>query len=111
MDGLTALEEFTAGTSPANDDTDRDTLPDGWEVENGRDPLVADYQISSGVEHSCALIESNVVCWGSNDSAQSDVPTLTNPIKIVSGGFHNCALDETGVICWGSGDEVLNVPN
>ena len=26
-----------------------DTLPDGWEVENGRDPLVADYQISSGV--------------------------------------------------------------
>jgi len=30
-------------------DTDRDTLPDDWEIANGRDPLVADY-IVSGID-------------------------------------------------------------
>ena len=32
MDGLTALEEFNQGTSPTNDDTDRDTLPDAGKL-------------------------------------------------------------------------------
>ena len=68
MDGLTALEEFNLGTSPTNDDTDRDTLPDGWEVENGRDPLVADYQIQVGEGLICALDDSGVVCWGHADN-------------------------------------------
>ena len=32
-------------------DTDRDTLPDDWELANGRDPLVADYQVTSLSQH------------------------------------------------------------
>ena len=43
MDGLTALERILiAGTSPANDDTDRDTLLMVGKLRM-EDPLVADY--------------------------------------------------------------------
>ncbi len=41
-DGLTALDEFKAGTDPTNPDTDDDDMPDGWEVKNGLNPLVKD---------------------------------------------------------------------
>ena len=44
-DSLTLLEEFKANTNPASNDTDRDGLPDAWEVTysnvSGVDPLVA----------------------------------------------------------------------
>lgn len=37
-DGLTNLQEYLLGTSPANADTDQDGMPDGWEVAHGFDP-------------------------------------------------------------------------
>jgi hypothetical protein len=37
-DGLTNRDEFLAGSDPNNYDTDGDSLPDGWEVENGLNP-------------------------------------------------------------------------
>jgi protocatechuate 3,4-dioxygenase beta subunit len=53
-DGLSDLEELTAGTSPERNDTDADGMPDLWEVRHARldalsnsycpDPLVADAQ-------------------------------------------------------------------
>ena len=39
-DGLTDPEELALGTDPRKRDTDGDKLPDGWEVEQGFDPLV-----------------------------------------------------------------------
>jgi hypothetical protein len=39
-DGLTLIEEFRNRTSPLTKDTDKDTLPDKWELENNHDPLV-----------------------------------------------------------------------
>ena len=101
MDGLTDIEESNLGTSPTNDDTDRDTLPDGWEVENGRDPLIEDFQLISGVHHTCTLIESNVMCWGFMQFGQDNIPDLVNPTQISAGGFHNCVIDDSGVVCWG----------
>ena len=41
-DGRTNLQEFTDGTHPWAFDTDGDTIPDGVEIANGLDPLVAD---------------------------------------------------------------------
>ena len=41
-DGLTNLGEYNHGTDPANPDTDSDDMPDGWEVDNGLNPLIDD---------------------------------------------------------------------
>ena len=41
-DGLTAAEEWVAGTHPGLWDTDGDRLPDGWEVGHGLNPTADD---------------------------------------------------------------------
>ena len=41
-DGLTDLQEYQYDTSPNNDDSDGDRMPDGWEVNNSLDPTVDD---------------------------------------------------------------------
>ena len=38
-DGLTHLQEYQAKTAPDDADTDNDLIPDGWELDNGLDPL------------------------------------------------------------------------
>ena len=111
MDGLTALEEYNLGTSPNNDDTDRDMLHDGWEVENGRDPIVVDYQVSVGFWHTCVIDDSGVVCWGWDGDGRVDVPALSNPSQVSVGGSHTCVLDDSGVVCWGNNNNgQTNVP-
>lgn len=40
-DGLNNLEEYLNGTDPLNPDTDNDSMPDGWEVHYGLNPLNA----------------------------------------------------------------------
>jgi hypothetical protein len=101
MDGLTALEEFNLGTSPTNDDTDRDTLPDGWEVENGRDPLVADYQISMTHDSVCFKDDNGINCWGVEHSESPFIPNDGSIDLIRGGAGHRCALIENDVQCWG----------
>ena len=41
-DDKTNLEEFGENTDPNDSDTDDDGMPDGWEIDNGLDPLVND---------------------------------------------------------------------
>ena len=82
-------------------DTDNDGLPDDWEIENDRNPLVADYQVSAGGKYTCALDDSGVHCWGSNEYIQTNVPALSNPTQISTGPYHTCALDDSDVVCWG----------
>ena len=38
-DGLTALEEQQLGTNPNKKGTDNDGMNNGWELDNGFDPL------------------------------------------------------------------------
>ena len=87
-------------------DTDNDGLPDDWELANGRDPLVADYAVSSGTRVTCALDDTGVVCWGNDGGLVTNVPSLNNPTQVSSSHAqnndeHTCALDDTGVVCWG----------
>jgi len=105
-DGLNIQEEFLLGTSDQNPDTDFDTLPDAWEIAQGRNPLLADYQISTGTESSCALTDNGVVCWG-KDNGSLNVPELYNPTAVAVGSSFACAMENSEEICWGDNQESL----
>lgn len=65
-DGLTDYEELhTYKTSPTNPDTDSDGAPDGWEIENGFDPLIYNSSFSVSIEAQTPT-EINPVTAGVN---------------------------------------------
>ncbi len=79
-------------------DLDKDTLPDDWEVANGRDASVPDYIVEPGWNSTCIKHDAGVTCVGELGYA---VPDLVNPAQLAVGASHACALDQGEVICWG----------
>ena len=62
-----------------------------------------DYQVAAGNNHTCAIDDTGVHCWGRNDHEQTDVPAdLVNPVAVSTGEYHTCAVDDNGVQCWGN---------
>jgi|688.fasta_scaffold185059_1 hypothetical protein len=67
--------------------------------------------VSAGDNHTCALDDEGVKCWGAKDfsghpgkvdGGQTHVPAdLKNPRYVVAGDPTSCALDDEGVKCWG----------
>ena len=74
--------------------------------------------ISSGVYHTCAILDDGTVsCWGNNGDGQlgdgtttqrgtptqtSSLGTNRSAVALSSGGGHNCALLDNGTVsCWG----------
>lgn len=56
----------------------------------------------------CGINDDEVMCFGSNGMAQTDLPSAANtgtPITIGLGGDHSCVWTTTGMHCWGSNDE------
>jgi alpha-tubulin suppressor-like RCC1 family protein len=87
-------------------DTDGDGKGDACDSDDDNDgyPDVFAGTVSSGWDHTCALDDTGVHCWGRNGDDQATVPnTLVNPVAVSAGGYHSCALDANGVSCWGSG--------
>ena len=110
-DTLSDEDEASYGTNPLYDDSDFDGLPDVWELQNDRDPVSADYDIDTGIFHTCAIDDTGVVCWGDDRYGQSSPPALINPRQVVAGAYHSCALANDGVSCWGSSVQgKLDVP-
>ena len=90
---------------------------------NGSGTLGYVQQISTGDDHTCALLNNgSVFCWGDGGSGRlgggdySDYQTpkqvkdvggtafLTGIAQISAGGEHTCALRKNGrVVCWGDG--------
>ena len=61
--------------------------------------------VSAGVFHTCAVrSDGQLVCIGSNQYGQCDVPTDLGPVVAVSAGFrHTCAVRSNGqLVCFGS---------
>ena len=75
------------------------------------------YDIATGVNHSCALNAGKVLCWGSNlhgqlgngesgSTAHSSTPVevedISDAVALGAGWEHTCAVHATGeVSCWG----------
>ena len=86
-------------------DTDRDGLPDDWETANGRDPLVADYVLSAGSQHTCVSDDSSVICWGAPTA-----PVIgrldKKAVDIAAGGTRTCLAVDGEIECYGPGWEI-----
>ncbi|MFN5927900.1 MAG: RCC1 domain-containing protein, partial [Roseiflexaceae bacterium] len=78
--------------------------------------------ITAGGQHTCAVANGNVWCWGANSNGQlgdgttsnrmapvyvrtTDGQPLTQVSKIVAGYRHTCALVTTTVWCWGENSQ------
>ena len=100
-DGLNFTQEFINRTSPVLSDSDKDTIPDGAEIELGYNPLRPNYSIAVGEIHYCFSDDTGITCFGSNEHGALDVPPLNEPTSVGVGDYHSCALDLEGLKCWG----------
>ena len=101
-DGLDLKLEFQHRTFPSRADTDRDTLPDKWEVENAQDPLSPFAEVEGEKYTTCTRIENRIVCAGNWDSYNR---TFERPVLdySVGGSGDQCVVFEGGeLFCWGN---------
>jgi hypothetical protein len=114
-DGLTALDEFGFGTDHRLKDTDRDTLPDNWELLNDRDPLKPDYTLTD----SCFVGDGVNMCWASHGAY-----SFVDKDNLIFDELHfaekvYCGISTGDVHCWSdesnlseqNGLWLLDVPN
>lgn len=84
------------------------------------DNLVVD-RISAGTDHTCAVLEGAVYCWGNNDNGELGDGTTTartsptavtttgvlsglTASRVASGDNHTCVIADGGVYCWGQNE-------
>ena len=75
-DGLSNLEEFQHDLNPRNSDTDGDAMPDGWELNNGFNPIVPDSVYDADRDE---MINWHEYIAGTNPRDSNSVLRLMNP--------------------------------
>jgi alpha-tubulin suppressor-like RCC1 family protein len=104
-----AAGNYTASLSLKN--------PDGSVLGNVTQSVaVVDQPVSSGMQHSCAILSDNsVACWGRNSYGEAGTGTISSEVKtptVVAGltsvvalsvfGHSTCAAKSDGTVwCWG----------
>lgn len=103
-DGLNLTQETAAGTDSAVDDTDTDGYEDGWEIQEGTDPLLAtsvpstsgDLIASDICEDTETCVESSTGPWTCtsvvgdfSDSGAGTLTATTADVTVYPGGNDN----------------------
>ena len=70
------------------------------------------YEVSAGSEYTCGIDNLGVICWGSNNYGQLDIPeSISNPSRLTTYFTHSCVIDDSGLSCWGANyNGQLNIP-
>ena len=93
---------------------DADTAPNVDAGDGGSEPIGTAGRAITAFEHTCAIDEGRLYCWGDNrkfqlglgDTAIRSVPTpvaeQSSFLQVCAGDSHTCALRSDGtVFCWG----------
>ena len=87
----------------------------GGETTEEPGPSGTKVWIATGDQHSCAVVDGSLYCWGNNAEGAlglGDVSGRLNPTRVGSqtgwtivscGRSHSCGLLDGSVYCWGSG--------
>lgn len=69
--------------------------------------LINPKSIATGLDHTCALDDSGVRCWGFNGSGQASPPAFLPPgvLSLEAGSLHTCAVYADDVQCWGDDEK------
>jgi alpha-tubulin suppressor-like RCC1 family protein len=74
--------------------------------------------VSVGNQHTCAIKDSQLFCWGSNSNGQlgfdktktqAESPQFVEVLEkgvtaVAAGDEHTCAIKESALYCWGRSD-------
>ena len=102
-DGLDLKLEFQHRTFPSRADTDRDTLPDKWEVDNAEDPLSPFAEVEGEKYTTCTRIERRIVCAGNWDSYNRTFEQTGPRLLRWRVWGDQCVVFEGGeLFCWGN---------
>ena len=106
-----ALPEDDAG-SPA--DASADAALDADTGDGGSLPNLPQGRAITAFEHSCAIVDGHLYCWGDNGKLQLGVGDHENRseptpvaeqssfLQVCAGDSHTCALRSDGIVlCWG----------
>ena len=102
-DGVSNIDEYVAGGNPAFEDSDYDTLRDGYEVELGTDLATPRYVLAARSRHACVMSDKVVECWGNEGDGRASPPEdLVAPTTLGVGLQHSCVIDAGQVRSWGA---------
>lgn len=121
--GFNGYGQLGNGTtvSTLNNVVDTAGVPIGSRAVAVQMPVAEFDTIAAGAQHTCALTDGQVWCWGDNRSAQLGMsstvessptpvavtlpPGVTGFASISAGDYHTCGVTDDGkAYCWGDND-------
>jgi alpha-tubulin suppressor-like RCC1 family protein len=110
----TTFSNYLPGDSIVCRVAPNDTLLDGPTISSPAFIAPDQLALAAGRDHTCAIRNGALLCWGRNDAGQlgdgtgasRQIPTqvagmLTDVSAVSAGNAHTCAIQDDALYCWG----------